>query len=131
MTELKQQNTKNPDLQENFIIDDLTQKIQSISEDINQLKKWLNTLTIDQQNEEIDIIEKTISECLDELTNLEIDGESSIDKKQLEELKIQIDKLTESKENIKLTYYPIYQPTLTYHQAISPWKSSVFLLSDV
>lgn len=101
MTELKQQNTKNPDLQENFIIDDLTQKIQSISEDINQLKKWLNTLTIDQQNEEIDIIEKTISECLDELTNLEIDGESSIDKKQLEELKIQIDKLTESKENIK------------------------------
>ena len=38
MTELKQQNTKNPDLQENFIIDDLTQKIQSISEDINQLK---------------------------------------------------------------------------------------------
>ena len=38
---------------------------------------------------------------MDELTNLEIDGESSIDKKQLEELKIQIDKLTESKENIK------------------------------
>ena len=93
--------TKASEQTENLSMEDLSKKIQSVTDELNQLKNWLNTLSIEEQNNKLADIENTILECSDDLTSLETDWSISIDKRQLDSLKSQIQVLTSSKDTLK------------------------------
>lgn len=86
---------------EKVSIDDLSKKIKETTEELDQLKNWLSKFSIEQQNCRLSEIENAILECSQDLFSLEQDWSILVDKKQLEELKLQIDKLRSNKEDLK------------------------------
>ena len=89
-----------PDIQK-VSVDDLSKKIKETTDELNQLKKWLSNLSLEQQNDKLSDIENAILECSEDLASLEKDWSVSVNKKQLNTLKSQINTLTSSKETLK------------------------------
>ena len=101
MADTQIQNTS--EIQE-ITVDDLSKKIQETTNELNQLKNWLNNLSVEelqQKADELSDIENAILEYSEDLSNLEKDWSVSIDKHQLNILKSQINTLTASKDGVQ------------------------------
>ena len=101
MADTHVQNT--PEKQQ-ITVDNLSKKIQETTNELNQLKKWLNNLSVEELQEKADKlseIENTILEYSDELSDLEQDWSISVSKSQLNALKSQLNTLTSSKDIVQ------------------------------
>lgn len=98
MADTQIQNT--PDIHQ-VTVDELSNKIQETTNELNQLKNWLSNLSLEQQNDKLSDIENAIMDCSEDLANLEKDGTVSIDKEKLNTLKLQINTLRTSKDVVQ------------------------------
>jgi len=93
--------TQNTAEAQQITVDDLSNKIKETTNELNQLKSWLNNLSLEEQNDKLSDIENAILECSEDLATLEKDGSSTISKTQLNTLKTQINTLTSAKESLQ------------------------------
>lgn len=101
MADTQTQNT--PETQQ-VTVDELRNKIRETTDELNTLKNWLNNLSaeeLQQKASELSDIEHTISECMEDLSNLEKDWSASISRDQLDGLRSQINTLTTSKDVVQ------------------------------
>ena len=93
--------TQNTAEAQEITVDDLSNKIKETTNELNQLKSWLNNLSLEEQNDKLSDIENAILECSEDLATLEKDESSTISKTQLNTLKTQINTLTSAKESLQ------------------------------
>ena len=94
-------NSQNPEIKEQLSLDELSKKIQETNDELDQLKNWLNTLSLQEQTQKLSEIETTLLEYSEDLASLEISGAISIDQKELNELKSKVNILKSQKESLK------------------------------
>ena len=77
------------------------EKIKETTNELNQLKNGLSVFDIEEQDRKLSEIEDLILDCNQDLKHLETESLSISEKKELEKLKIQIDVLKSSNEQLK------------------------------
>ena len=109
----------NPEIQQDISVDNLSKKVEDATNELNQLKNWLNVYSIEEQDRRLTEIEDSILDCTQDLQQLETETLSNSDKQELNKLKTKINTLKSSKEQlwrpssqvlIALTVAPIASP---------------------
>ena len=91
----------NPEIQQDISVDNLSKKVEDATNELNQLKNWLNVYSIEEQDRRLTEIEDSILDCTQDLQQLETETLSNSDKQELNKLKTKINTLKSSKEQLK------------------------------
>lgn len=87
--------------QDQVSLEELSKKVKDTTKEVNQLKNWLNIYTIEEKDRRLSEIEESILDCTQDLQYLETETLSNTDKDELKKLKVQIDSLKSSKDDLK------------------------------
>jgi len=86
---------------ETLLVEELSRKISDVTQELNQLKNWLDDLSMEEKNTRLVGIESLIIDCSENLEDLESDTTTFRNKGELQELRVKVDTLIWQKEELR------------------------------
>ena len=86
---------------ETLLVEELSRKILDVTQELNQLKNWLDDLSMEEKNTRLVGIESLIIDCSENLEDLESDTTTFRNKGELQELRVKVDTLIWQKEELR------------------------------
>ena len=86
---------------ETLLMEELSKKISDVTQELDQLKNWLDDLSMEEKNTRLIGIESLIFDCSENLEDLESDTTTFRNKGELQELRVKVDTLIWQKEELR------------------------------